>query len=46
MGIICDGMGGHSCGEVASKTVADAITSYWTKLTNSPRRNGNHNGNG
>ena len=34
MGIICDGMGGHSCGEVASKTVADAITSYWTRHQN------------
>lgn len=34
MGIICDGMGGHSCGEVASKTVADAITGYWTRHQN------------
>lgn len=34
MGIIWDGMGGHSCGEVASKTVADAITSYWTRHQN------------
>ncbi len=34
MGIICDGMGGHSCGEVASKTMADAITSYWTRHQN------------
>lgn len=34
MGIICDGMGGHSCGEVASKTVANAITSYWTRHQN------------
>lgn len=31
MGIVCDGMGGHSCGEVASKAVADAVSSYWSK---------------
>lgn len=29
MFIVCDGMGGHSCGEVASKTVCDAISDYW-----------------
>lgn len=26
--IVCDGMGGHSAGEVASKTVCDSISSY------------------
>lgn len=29
MFMVCDGMGGHSCGEVASKTVCDAISDYW-----------------
>ena len=27
--VVCDGMGGHSCGEIASKTVCDSFTSYW-----------------
>lgn len=27
--VVCDGMGGHSHGEVASKTVCDSFTSYW-----------------
>lgn len=31
MGIICDDMGGHPHGEVASKTVAESITRYWDK---------------
>lgn len=29
MFIVCDGMGGHACGEVASKTVCDSISTYW-----------------
>ena len=28
---VCDGMGGHSCGEVASKTVCDSFSSYWAQ---------------
>lgn len=28
-GIVCDGLGGHPHGEVASKTVCDAISNYW-----------------
>ena len=26
---VCDGMGGHSCGEVASQTICDSFTEYW-----------------
>ena len=28
-GIICDGMGGHAMGEVASQTVVDTISNFW-----------------
>lgn len=28
MGIICDGMGGHALGDVASETVVDTISGY------------------
>lgn len=27
--VVCDGMGGHSCGEVASQTACDAFSEYW-----------------
>ena len=27
--VVCDGMGGHSCGEVASKTICDVFSEYW-----------------
>lgn len=27
--VVCDGMGGHSCGEVASQTVCDSFSAYW-----------------
>lgn len=29
LGIICDGLGGHAFGEVASETVIKAFTDYW-----------------
>jgi len=28
--LVCDGMGGHEGGEVASKTITEAIAEYWT----------------
>lgn len=29
--VVCDGMGGHSYGEVASETVCDSFSAYWQK---------------
>lgn len=29
LAVVCDGMGGHDKGEVASETVADAFVDYW-----------------
>ena len=34
MGIVCDGMGGHAMGEVASETVVREISEYWEKFSN------------
>lgn len=34
--IVCDGMGGHSCGKEASETVCDAITDFWEKHSDTP----------
>ena len=31
LAVVCDGMGGHDKGEVASETVADTIVNYWRK---------------
>ena len=31
MGIVCDGMGGHSFGEIASDTVCNTIADFWMK---------------
>lgn len=30
-GIICDGMGGHKCGDIASNTVITSFMNYWTE---------------
>lgn len=40
MGIVCDGMGGHAMGDVASKTVVKAISEYWEKYSNMYDRGG------
>ena len=36
MGVVCDGMGGHAMGEVASDTVVKAISKYWDDSSNVP----------
>ena len=36
LAVICDGMGGHAMGEVASETVSNAIVNYWKKHTGEP----------
>lgn len=34
--VVCDGMGGHSFGEVASKTVCEVFSDYWKENTDMP----------
>ena len=34
--VVCDGMGGHAMGEVASETVSNAIVNYWKKHADEP----------
>ena len=36
MGIVCDGMGGHSFGETASETVCNTISVFWKKHISTP----------
>ena len=36
MGIVCDGMGGHSFGETASETVCNTISDFWKKHIDTP----------
>lgn len=36
LAVVCDGMGGHAMGEVASETVSDTIVDYWKKHTDEP----------
>lgn len=34
--VLCDGMGGHDCGDVASKLVTEHICDYWAKNPERP----------
>lgn len=34
--VVCDGMGGHSMGDVAAETVCNAICEYWNNNTETP----------
>lgn len=36
MGIVCDGMGGHAHGEIASETVCTVISDYWKEHVATP----------
>ena len=36
LAVVCDGMGGHAMGEVASETVSNAIVDYWKEHTDEP----------
>ena len=36
LAVVCDGMGGHAMGEVASETVSNAIVDYWKEHKNEP----------
>ncbi len=34
--VVCDGMGGHSMGDVAAETVCNAISEFWEKVPEMP----------